>query len=108
MLRKKSKKRYILNKFLIVSSILLLCTSIYFYQKNTKQEQTLKELEIRLEQRQEQEQFVQAHQQDLITIKTLKQEILGQQHKLEEYSNQIASFTKILIENQKKLSSLEQ
>lgn len=99
MRRKKGKKRHILNKFLIVSSILLLCTSIYFYQKNTKQEQSLKALEIELEKRQEQEQFVQKHQQDLITIKTLKQEILGQQHKLEEYGNQIASFTKVLIEN---------
>ena len=31
------------------------------------------------------------HKEDLNTIKTLKQEILGQQHKLEEYQNQIAN-----------------
>ena len=47
------------------------------------------------------------HKEDLNTIKTLKQEILGQQHKLEEYQNQIANFTDQLIKNKEKLEELE-
>ena len=107
MSRKRKKNK--LKSYLIILTILILTgTSICLYQENTYQETILKETQEKLKIRKEQEQFVKVHKEDLNTIKSLKQEILGQQHKLEEYGNQIASFTKVLIENQEKLSNLEQ
>lgn len=106
MNRKRTKKKA--KKILILFSILILIgTSIYLYQENNNQKTLLKQKEEQLKIRQEQEQFVQNHKEDLNTIKSLKQEILGQQHKMEEYQNQIANFTDILIKNQEKLEELE-
>lgn len=106
MSRKRKKKKF--KEILILFSIFILTgTSIYLYQENTYQETVLKEKSEKLKIREEQEQFVKEHKEDLNTIKTLKQEILGQQHKLEEYENQIVNFTDILIKNQDKLEKLE-
>lgn len=102
------KKQKTLKSILFFLSILILTgTSIYLYQKNTDQEIILKEKSEKVKIREEQEQFVKDHKEDLNTIKTLKQEILGQQHKLEEYQNQIANFTDQLIKNKEKLEELE-
>lgn len=93
---------------LILFSIFILSgMSIYLYQANTYQKMRLEEKKEKLKVRQEQEQFVLEHKEDLNTIKSLKQEILGQQHKLTEYQNQIANFTDIFIKNQEKLEELE-
>lgn len=102
--KRKRKKKYFITYFAI---ILLLVTSIYLYKENTNHEKILKELELKLETRRGQEEFVSKHKGDLETIKTLKQEILGQQYKKEEYSKQISSFTDTLIKNQEKLDNLE-
>lgn len=106
MSRKRKKNK--LKVYLTILTILILTgTSIYLYQENTYQETILKETQEKLKIRKEQEQFVKVHKEDLNTIKSLKQEILGQQHKLEEYQNQISNFTEILIKNKEKLEELE-
>ena len=108
MSKKKKQKRIIFLPILFLFSILILIgTSVYLYKKNTDQETLLKEKKEELKIKEEQEQFVKDHKEDLNTIKTLKQEILGQQHKLEEYQKQIANFTDLLIKNEKKLEELE-
>lgn len=87
--------------------ILLLASSIYFYCKRNYLSQELVGLQEKLDIRKSQERFVEEHQEDLNTIKELKQEILGQQHKWGEYGRQIDEMTKILIQNQEKLDQLE-
>lgn len=47
--------------------------------------------------------FIQEHEDDLTTIKELKQEILGEENKLKEYTTQITELTKILVEMQDEL-----
>lgn len=103
----KKKKQKIKYFSASLGIILLLIATIYLYQENTSQEKNLNKLESKLEIRKQQEEFVSKHQEDLTTIKTLKQEILGQQHKLEEFNKQISSFTETLIKNQEKLDKLE-
>lgn len=105
--KKKQKRKMFLPILFLFSILILIGTSVYLYQKNTDQETLLKEKKEELKLKEEQEQFVKDHKEDLSTIKTLKQEILGQQHKLEEYQNQIANFTDLLIKNEKKLEELE-
>lgn len=108
MSKRKVKKSRIKYTIYLISIILLFITTIYFYQENINQEKTIKKLEIKLEKRKENEQLISKYQSDLETIKTLKQEILGQQKKLEEFNIQIQEFTNILIKNQEKLNVLEQ
>ena len=106
MSRKRKKNK--LKVYLTILTILILTgTSIYLYQENTYKETILKETQEKLKIRKEQEKFVKVHKADLNTIKSLKQEILGQQLKLEEYQNQISNFTEILIKNKEKLEELE-
>lgn len=105
--KKKQKRKMFLPILFLFSILILIGTSVYLYQKNTDQETLLKEKQEELKLKEEQEQIVKDHKEDLNTIKTLKQEILGQQHKLEEYQNQIANFTDLLIKNEKKLEELE-
>lgn len=101
----KLKKRI---KFLfIITIVLLLCSMFYLEFKNTSLEHSLKELEIKKENMSAQEEFVKKHKSDLDTIKSLKQEILGQEDKLQELTGQVQKFTEILIENQKKLDEME-
>ena len=105
--KKKQIRKTFLPILFLFSILILIGTSVYLYQKNTDQETLLKEKQDELKIKEEQEQFVKDHKEDLNTIKTLKQEILGQQQKLEEYQNQIANFTDLLIKNEKKLEELE-
>lgn len=108
MNKKKEQIRKTFITILFLFSILILIgTSIYLYQKNIDQETLLKEKQDELKVKEEQEQFVKDHKEDLNTIKSLKQEILGQQQKLKEYQNQIANFTDLLIKNEEKLEELE-
>ena len=108
MNKKKEQIRKTFIPILFLFSILILIgTSIYLYQKNIDQETLLKEKQDELKVKEEQEQFVKDHKEDLNTIKSLKQEILGQQQKLKEYQNQIANFTDLLIKNEEKLEELE-
>lgn len=108
-MNKKHRKRKLKlwNIISFASIILLLISTIYLYNKNNLQDHNLKEIEIKLEEIKKQEQFIEKHKEDLETIKTLKQEILGQQHNLEELGKQIESFTEILINNQQKLDEIE-
>lgn len=100
----KIKIKYIIDILLII----VLCSSAIFLTIKTNiktaklNELTKKELTL-----QKQEQFVANHQKDLLTIKTLKQEILGQEKKLVEYTEQVNKFTETLIANEKKLEEME-
>lgn len=108
MVRKKKKKKSIFwNVISIIIILTLIISNICIYNINNHQENHLKELEKTLEEKNKQNEFINNHKQDLETIKSLKQEILGQQNKLEEFGKQIDSFTKTLIENQEKLDKLE-
>lgn len=98
-----------MNKKIIYSTIILTLslTNLYLYYQNNIQEQKLNQLENEYTKTLTQEKFINEHQTSLTTIKTLKQEILGQEQKLEELSKQIQSFTKELINNQEKLNEME-
>lgn len=102
---RKKKKKY--NIILSVIILMLVISNVYIYNINNNKKIHLKKLEIALKEKEEMTNFLNKHKQDLETIKQLKQEILGQQTKLEEFRKQIDSFTKTLIENEKKLEKLE-
>lgn len=100
-----------MNKFKYILCILLtitLCSATIFLTVKTniktKQLEDITNEELVLT---KQKQFVTDHQKDLITIKSLKQEILGQEKKLAEYTDQVNKFTEILIANEKKLDEME-
>lgn len=105
--KKKTKSLRLWNIISIIIIILFIISNIYLHNKNNYQENRLETLEIKLEERKRQEEFIEKHKKDLDTIKILKQEILGQQNKLQELSKQLNSFTEILIKNQEKLDKLE-
>ena len=108
MIKRKKKKRLGLwNVISIIIIILFIISNIYLYNKNNYQEEYLDILETKLEERKKQEEFIEKHKKDLETIKILKQEILGQENKLQEFSKQLNSFTEILIKNQERLKKLE-
>lgn len=94
--------------FLYVIIVSLIITSIYLYKENGDQKQHLKQLEVNLEEKIEKEQLIIKYKEDLSTIKELKQEILGQQAKLNEFNIQLTNFTETLVKNQEKLNKLEQ
>lgn len=98
-----------MNKKIIYPTIILTLslTNLYLYYQNNIQEQKLNQLKNEYTKNLTQEKFINEHQTSLTTIKTLKQEILGQEQKLEELSKQIQSFTKELINNQEKLNEME-
>lgn len=85
----------------------LIIILIFTIQGNIKQKNKLKQLEITLKENIEKEQLVIKYKEDLNTIKELKQEILGQENKLNELQAQIKNFTETLINNQEKLGKLE-
>lgn len=105
--KKKTKSLRLWNIISIIIIILFIISNIYLHNKNNYQENRLETLEIKLEERKRQEEFIEKHKKDLDTIKILKQEILGQQNKFQELSKQLNSFTEILIKNQEKLDKLE-
>lgn len=105
--KKKTKSLRLWNIISIIIIILFIISNIYLHNKNNYQENRLETLETKLEERKRQEEFIEKHKKDLDTIKILKQEILGQQNKLQELSKQLNSFTEILIKNQEKLDKLE-
>ena len=105
--KKKTKSLRLWNIISIIIIILFIISNIYLYNKNNYQEEYLDILETKLEERKKQEEFIEKHKKDLETIKILKQEILGQENKLQEFSKQLNSFTEILIKNQEKLDKLE-
>lgn len=105
--KKKTKSLRLWNIISIIIIILFIISNIYLYNKNNYQENRLETLETKLEERKRQEVFIEKHKKDLDTIKILKQEILGQQNKLQELSKHLNSFTEILIKNQEKLDKLE-
>ena len=105
--KKKTKSLRLWNIISIIIIILFIISNIYLHNKNNYQENRLETLETKLEERQRPEEFIEKHKKDLDTIKILKQEILGQQNKLQELSKQLNSFTEILIKNQEKLDKLE-
>ena len=105
--KKKTKSLRLWNIISIIIIILFIISNIYLHNKNNYQENRLETLESKLEERNRQEEFIEKHKKDLDTIKILKQEILGQQNKLQELSKQLNSFTEILIKNQEKLDKLE-
>ena len=108
MIKRKKKKRLGLwNVISIMIIVLFIISNIYLYDKNNYQEEYLEILETKLEERKKQEEFIEKHKKDLETIKILKQEILGQENKLQEFSKQLNSFTEILIKNQERLKKLE-
>lgn len=94
--------------FLYVIIVSLIITSIYLYKENGDQKQHLKQLEVNLEEKMKKEQLIIKYKEDLSTIKELKQEILGQQAKLNEFNIQLTNFTETLVKNQEKLNKLEQ
>lgn len=94
--------------FLYVIIVSLIITSIYLYKENVFQKQHLKQLEVNLEEKKEKEQLIIKYKEDLSTIKELKQEILGQQAKLNEFNIQLTNFTETFVKNQEKLSKLGQ
>lgn len=104
-MNRKKKKLY--NIILSIIILMLVISNIYIYNINNNKKIHLKELEITLKEKEEMTDFLNKHKQDLETIKQLKQEILGQQTKLEEFRKQIDSFTKTLIENENNLEKLE-
>lgn len=93
--------------FLYITIIALIIISIYLCKVNRDQKQHLKQLEVNLEEKKEKEQLIIKYKEDLSTIKELKQEILGQQAKLNEFNIQLTNFTETLVKNQEKLSKLE-
>lgn len=94
--------------FLYVIIVSLIITSIYLYKESRDQKQHLKHLEVNLEEKKAKEQLIIKYKEDLSTIKELKQEILGQQAKLNEFNIQLTNFTETLVKNQEKLNKLEQ
>lgn len=96
-----------IKKIYLVIFIVLIVFTVSLYIVAEDKNNYLENLTTEKENITKQKKFVNDHQNDLQIIKTLKQEILGQDNKLEEYTKQIANFTDLLIKNQKKLDEME-
>lgn len=91
--------------WLMVMFLLIIVNGcLYFFRVSAKRQlEDIREQKLLMN---NQKKFIETHNEDLETIKELKQEILGQESKLKEFSTQIKVITEILIENQKKLEEL--
>lgn len=90
---------------MVMCLLIILNGGLYFFRVSAKRQ--LEDVREQKMQVNSQRKFIETHNDDLVTIKELKQEILGQETKLKEFSTQIKVITEILIKNQEKLEELE-
>lgn len=74
---------------------------------NTIKDKEIDNLTIRLDDIKEKEDMVSSYSSELPKIKELKQKIMGQENKIEEFSTQIQEVTKLLVSNKEKLDKLQ-
>ena len=73
---------------------------------NTIKDKEIDNLTIRLDDIKEKEDMVSSYSSELPKIKELKQKIMGQENKIEEFSTQIQEVTNLLVSNKEKLDKL--
>lgn len=74
---------------------------------NTIKDKEIDNLTIRLDDIKEKEDMVSSYSSELPKIKELKQKIMGQENKIEEFSTQIQEVTNLLVSNKDKLDKLQ-
>ena len=74
---------------------------------NTIKDKEIDNLTIRLDDIKEKEDMVSIYRSELPKIKELKQKIMGQENKIEEFSTQIQEVTNLLVSNKEKLDKLQ-
>lgn len=74
---------------------------------NTIKDKEIDNLTIRLDDIKEKEDMVSSYSSELPKIKELKQKIMGQENKIEEFSTQIQEVTNLLVNNKEKLDKLQ-
>lgn len=74
---------------------------------NTIKDKEIDNLTIRLDDIKEKEDMVSCYSSELPKIKELKQKIMGQENKIEEFSTQIQEVTNLLVSNKEKLDKLQ-
>lgn len=97
------KKDYIL---MVIILILVILVVAIIYLNNLKQKE-IDDLNVMLQDIEEKEELVASYNEELPKIKDLKQKIMGQEYKIEEFSKQIQEVTNLLIENKNKLDKLQ-
>lgn len=74
---------------------------------NTIKDKEIDNLTIKLADIKEKEDMVSSYSSELPKIKELKQKIMGQENKIEEFSTQIQEVTNLLVSNKEKLDKLQ-
>lgn len=74
---------------------------------NTIKDKEIDNLTIKLDDIKEKEAMVSCYSSELPKIKELKQKIMGQENKIEEFSTQIQEVTNLLVSNKEKLDKLQ-
>lgn len=97
------KKDYILMVIILILAILVVSI---IYLNNLKQKE-IDDLNVMLQEIEEKEELVANYNEELPKIKDLKQKIMGQEYKIEEFSKQIQDVTNLLMENRNKLDKLQ-
>lgn len=92
--------------FIIIICILVLLLGGVIYL-NTVKDKEIDNLNTRLNDIKEKEEKVLSYSSELPKIKELKQKIMGQENKKEEFSTQIQEVTNLLISNKEKLDKLQ-
>ncbi|MGN1342206.1 MAG: hypothetical protein ACI4VL_03140 [Bacilli bacterium] len=86
--------------------ILVILVVAIIYLNNLKQKE-IDDLNVMLQDIEEKEELVASYNEELPKIKDLKQKIMGQEYKIEEFSKQIQDVTNLLMENRNKLDELQ-
>ena len=97
------KKNYI---FIVIILLLTILIIAIIYLNSLKQKE-IDSLNVMLKDIEEKEELVASDSEELPKIKELKQKIMGQEYKIEEFSKQIQEVTNLLIENKNKLDKLQ-
>lgn len=91
---------------MVIILILVILVVAIIYLNNLKQKE-IDDLNVMLQDIEEKEELVASYNEELPKIKDLKQKIMGQEYKIEEFSKQIQDVTNLLMENRNKLDELQ-